>query len=253
MNRTFHLKPFTQSFGSGTPATRLRLVVALVGLALLAVSVTPVRAALMTFNSATPADNTAQRSAWLTAVGVPTPQNLVDFEVGFSNTQNISGVGGLFPDGLVITDTGPGTPQAIIRSGAGAIGGSNPVGTFSLTHDEQPFLELDFSANPVDFVAFQDIDQSGATGTVTFIGGGTAAISLETTGGGGNSAEFFGIFRNDMPQITLVQLDASGDGRWGIDTIEYGVVPEPSSTATLFGLGALGWLRRKRVPQIPSR
>jgi hypothetical protein len=65
----------------------------------------------------------------------------------------------------------------------------------------------------------------GTTGIVTFVGGGTAAISLDSTGLSGDTAEFFGIFRNDMPQITRIQLDASGDGSWAIDMIEYGLIP----------------------------
>ena len=198
---------------------------------------------IMTFNSSTPANNSATRSNWLTAAGVVAPEYLVDFESGFADNQDISAVGGLFPANLIITDTSA-SADAIIRSGAGIINGSNPVGRFSVTHNEQAFLELDFSANPVDYVAFQDIDHTRTDGIVTFVGGGTASISFETTAGGGDSAEFFGIFRNDMPQITLVQLDASGDGRWGIDTIEYS--PEPA-TLGLFLLGGLALLRRRRL------
>ena len=201
-------------------------------------------AAIMTFNSGTPANNSTTRSTWLTAAGIVTPKYLVDFESGFVNNQDISGVGGLFPGNLIITDSSA-SADAIIRSGAGIIGGSNPVGRFSVTHNESAFLELDFSANPVDYIGFQDIDHAGTTGIVTFAGGGTANISFETTSVSGDSAEFFGIFRNDMPRITLVQLDASGDGRWGIDTIEY--APEPA-TLSLLGLmlGGLVLLRRRK-------
>ena len=42
---------------------------------------------------------------------------------------------------------------------------------FSATHDEQPYLELDFTENPVDYVAFQDIDQSGTSVVVLFVDG----------------------------------------------------------------------------------
>ena len=203
--------------------------------------------AIITFNSSSPANNNATRLNWLNAAGIVAPQHLVDFEIGFVNNQNISGVGGLFPANLVITDTSN-AGAAIIRSGAGAIGGSNPVGTYSVTQNELAFLELDFAVNPVDYIAFQDIDHTGTSGIVTFVGGGTANISFETTGGSGNTAEFFGIYRNDMPRITLVQLDSSGDGRWGIDTIEYGLIPEPATVLVLsLGfLSALPLLRRSR-------
>jgi len=214
----------------------------------------PTQAAVSLFNSENPSQNAATRSAWLTAIGIASPEYVVDFESGFTNGQNISGVTGLFPAGLVITDTSP-SHQAIVRSGNGSFGGSNPVGTFALWHNESAYLALDFSATPVDYVAFQDIDQAGTNGIVTFVGGGTANFSFETTAVSGDSAEFYGIFRNDMPRIASVLLDASGDSSWGIDMIEYGVVPGdmaaiPAPGAVLLGaigMGITGWLRRRRT------
>src|SRR5688572_19126795 len=155
----------------------------------------PVDASLLAFNSTNPTENAAARASWLAAVGIGAPDHLVDFEAGFANGDNVHGMLGLFPLGLVISDTSP-AGLAIIRSGAGSINGSNPVGVFALTQNEQPFLEFDFSTNPVDYFGFQDIDHTGTTGIVTFVGGATAFFSFESTGGGGNSAEFFGIFRN---------------------------------------------------------
>ena len=204
-------------------------------------------AAVITFNAATPADNAATRASWLAAIGIAVPENLVDFEAGFVNNQNISGVGGLFPDGLVITDTSA-AGEAIIRTGA-VIGGSTPAGSFAVTQNELPFLVLDFSADPIDYVGFLDIDQAGTTGVITFVGGGTEAFGFETTAVGGASGEFFGIFRGPEPAITRIELDASGDGRWAVDNIEYGsegnTIPEPSAwVLTLAGLCALAWRRR---------
>lgn len=178
---------------------------------------------LLFFNSSVPSENEATRQNWLNAIGIDNSQYLVDFETGFVDDQNISGVSGFFPNDLIVSDTSS-AEEAIIRSGAGIINGSNSVGEFSLTHNEQPYLELDFSKNPVDYVAFQDIDQNGTTGIVTFADGSTADIEFETTAGSGDSAEFIGLFRNDMPPISLIQLDASGDGRWGVDNIEYGTI-----------------------------
>lgn len=209
------------------------------------------RADVLTFDASTPAQNAATRANWLAASGIAAPEFFVDFESGFANNQNISGVAGLFPGGLVIRDTSA-ENAAVIRSGAGSIAGSNPVGTFSLTQNEEPFLVLDFSARPVDYVAFLDIDHSGTACIIGFVDGSSRTVSLNSTAISGDSAEFFGIFRNDRPRISQVRLDATGDGLWGIDNIQYGVVavpvPEPSGVV-LMGVGALGvWClgRRRR-------
>lgn len=192
-----------------------------VALIAIASQATPVQAEILTFNSNTPSDNVGIRQQWLNAMGISNPRYRVSFERGFANGQNISGTsfgGGL----LVITDASP-SRRVIIRSGTGVIGGSNPVGVYSATQNEQPYLVLDFSNSPVDYVGFQDIDQSGTTGIVTFTDGQRVNISFETTAAQGNSAEFLGIYRNNRPRITKVELDASGDGNWGIDNIEFGV------------------------------
>lgn len=213
-----------------------------------------VSAAISTFDSLTPGTNAAVRATWLTAMGITAPDHLVNFESGFTDGQNISGVSGLFPDGLVIIDAGlPGPPAATIESGS--ISGSNPVGIFALEHDDDLYLELDFSAQPVDYIGFLGIDHGPMIGIVTFVGGATATFTLDTTMAQNDSAEFYGIFRNDMPLITLVQLGTSGDG-WGIDSIEYGnlqqstAVPEPA-TLTMFATVMLGLIgarsRRQRA------
>jgi hypothetical protein len=221
-------------------------------LPLLILLVTPITAsaAIVTFNSPDAATSAATRAAWLAAIGIAAPENLVDFESGFADGQNIDDVAALFPEGLVIRDTSAAN-QAIVRSGAGIINGSNPVGVFSVTHNELAFLVLDFAANPVDYFGFLDIDQAGTTGSVFFEGGGSAAIAFETTAVSGNTAEFFGIFRNDQPRIVRVELDASGDGRWGVDNIEYGQVaqqaPEPSVFILLsVGLASLRLVRSRQ-------
>jgi hypothetical protein len=186
---------------------------------LAAVAAGVARADPETFNSASPAENAQTRAMWLAACGIQVPQHLVDFETGFADGENITGVGGLFPAGLVITDTSP-DMEAIVTSGT--MGGSNPIGVYALSHHEKPYLELDFSASPVDFVALQDIDTAGTTIVLTFADDTTFTFSIETTATGGDSAEFVGVWRNDMPPIARVEMDASGDGTWGIDNIEYG-------------------------------
>jgi hypothetical protein len=217
---------------------------------LAALLASPAVAQVLIFNSPVPATNKATRADWLAATGIVTPEYLVDFESGFTDNENISGVSGLFPAGFVITDTS-GANAAIIKSGAGSIKGSNPVGNFAVTQNELPYLRLDFTAFPVDYVAFQDIDTAGTTGIVELEGGATVNVSFGTTPGTGDSAEFLGFFRNDQPRITAILLDASGDGLWGIDNIEYGrAAPEPG-TCALFAAGVLtfaGFVRRRNSP-----
>ena len=171
------------------------------------------------FNSSSPAGNGETRASWLAACGIGSPQHLVDFESGFVDGENVTGVGGLFPAGLVITDTSA-DMEAVITDGT--MGGSNPVGVYALSHHEKPYLELDFSAAPVDYVALQDIDTAGTTIVLTFTDDTTFTFTTETTSSGGDSAEFIGIWRNDAPPIVRVEMDASGDGTWGIDNVEYG-------------------------------
>ena len=225
------------------PATRTRYARSLATLLLL--GTTPAAfAALQTFNSPG-TDIDATRDAWLLASGITSAQHAVDFETGFSDGQNVSGLGGLFPGGLVITDTSS-AGSARIEGTAGGIGGSNPVGGFALEHNERAYLALDFSAAPIDYLAFRDIDHTGTQVVVTFVGCSTTTTSFEGTAVRNDSAEFFGLFRNDMPRITRIEMDAGGDGAWAIDNLEYGVstVPLPGA-AWLFG-GAFGVLLAKR-------
>ncbi len=199
------------------------------------------------FNSTTTAGNNTAQASWLAASGIGSPAHLVDFESGFTNGQNIDDVTGLFPLSMVVRATAAATP-ATIKSGAGSIAGSSPIDTFALTHNESAFLEFDFTANPVDYLGFYDIDHTGAVGTLFFVGGGTQSISLDQSQAG----EFWGVWRNNQPRIQRIQLDASGDGTWGVDNIQYGTldataVPEPASIFLLLPcLGTLRLLRRAR-------
>jgi hypothetical protein len=66
----------------------------------------------------------------------------------------------------------------------------------------------------------------------------------------GDTAEFFGVFRNDQPRIVRVELDASGDGGWGVDNIEYGQVPQQAPEPSVFillsvGLASMRVVRRR--------
>jgi hypothetical protein len=232
------MKPFS------TRRNSTWIIVAVALPLLLFAATAELHAALLYFNSADPGDNATMRTNWLTAAGISSPAYRIDFETGFTSGQNVSGSTGLFPAGLVISSS---DGSAVITSGQGSIGGSNPVGTFALAHLDEAVLTLNFSAFPVNYVALQDIDTQGTTVKVTFVGGSTVSFAIETTGSSGDSAEFLGIFRNDMPGITMVELDATGTEYWGVDNIEYGpAVPIPGAVWLLgTGLLALVGLRRR--------
>jgi hypothetical protein len=210
-----------------------------------------VPAAALVFNSGSFAGNAAQRTAWLAAIGVA-PANLVDFESGYVDGQNISGT--LLGPGFFLKDTSAGNTVSI-ECGNSTIGGSNPIGTCAAEHNESQFLVFDFTANPVDYVGFYDIDHTEVTngGTIFFVGGATQSFTLETTSSGGNIEEFFGVARNDMARIERLQIDVGGDGQWAVDNIQYGQeqeIPDVPEPATLVmagtGLALAAILRRFR-------
>ncbi len=175
---------------------------------------------IMVRNSATndAPDMEARLAEWLADCGVETPTYLVDFEAGFTDMQNVSGVAGLFPGGLIITDTSTAN-LAEIRTGS-SFGGSRPYGVYALKHNEKPYLELEFPGG-VDGFSLSDIDHTGTTVIVQHSDGKTSTFTLDGTEGSYWSGEFIGVWRNDRPPIVRVRMDASGDGTWGIDNVQW--------------------------------
>jgi len=217
-----------------------------VALPLLFTATGELNADLAVFNSDTQAGNTTTRTAWLTAIGVSSPQYLVDFETGFTHNQNITS-GWTDVGGLTISSTYSGTGAKVV-SGSGSIGGSNPVGTYGLW-SQNTGLVFAFST-PVDYVAFQDIDQQNTVIKLYFTDGSTSVRpGLDTTASGDDSAEFVGFFRNDLIRITKMEFTAEGLPPWGVDNIEYGrspaVGPIPGAVWHL-GSGLLGLVAIKR-------
>ncbi len=189
------------------------------------------RADFITYNSPNTDQNGAARNGWLRAIGIEDPQHRIDFESGFVDGQNLSNQVGLFPGRLSIRDTST-RDRAIVESGPGSVSLSNPVGNFALTWEGNLFeyLELDFSGAPVDYVGWQDIDTTSNNSLISiyFEDGTYTNFRPDDTYTTGDSAEFLGFFRNNLPQIKKVRLNLSGD-LYGIDNIEYGHLPEVAS------------------------
>lgn len=214
----------------------------LVGLGLAAALTPWAHGAALIFNSATPATSAATRTNWLTAAGNPS-LNLITFESGFTDGQNIAGVTGLFPDGLVISNQNG--ANVLIDSGPGSISGGNPIGTFAAaiqTTGSTSRAILDFSANPVDAFGLYLIDFGGGSIQVFFADGSNQLFSPTiATGGSGDSAEFTGVFRNDQAKILRALItDTGGSGLWALDNIEYTVVASGGTTGGTSGGGTTG-------------
>lgn len=194
------------------------------------------------FNSSAPANNATTRTNWLAAIGIVTGDYFEDFE-GIPLDTDLHGVTGLLPGGLVIYDTSS-AHHAYVRGSSTYFGGSNPIGTRGVAHNEQPYLELNLSAQPMDYVGGYDLDHTGGSMRVTYTDNVVETFTLDATGSGTNVWEFWGIYRNDMPQILKIQFDVGGDGEWGIDNLEFGPVPEPMTLAIL-GVGVAGLFGRR--------
>jgi hypothetical protein len=184
---------------------------------------------LITYNSGYPEANAEVRTKFFQAVGIHSPQYLVDFETGFGDQQNIAGM--LLPGRLVIRGNN-GNNQAIIEEGPASISLSNPVGKFAVSHTPSAFsgFVLDFTGNPVDYVAWQDIDTTSNNSllSIFFEDGSTQNFHPDATLTTQDSAEFLGFYRNDHPRIAEIVFRLSGD-TYGIDNIEYGRLPQPSA------------------------
>lgn len=191
------------------------------------------------FNSATFGNNAATRADFLTAAGVASGQHFEDFE-SYAVDTNMDGAN--LAGGASLANTGSGS--LLIKSASSAFGGSNPIDTKALRHNESAYVEVSFS-NAATYFGAYGIDHGTTTVIVTYDDATTENFSLEQTGASGNSAEFFGFVAEGGKNISKLQFDATGDGEWGLDNFEYGVVPEPT-TMSLLALGVLAALKRKR-------
>ncbi len=192
------------------------------------------------FNANNPVDNDSVRSSWLAAAGVLSPQFAEDFE-SYSIGTALSGVP--LVGGLTVTDTNV-NPIQTVQSSSAFFGGSTPFGQ-GLALREGHTYEFVF-ATPVYYVGMYDIDQ-GDSDIRVFLADNTSVdfINLDSTASAGLSGEFFG-FVSTGPAITGLRFVADGgDNEMGLDSIEYGAVPEPATMIAL-ALGAAVIARRKR-------
>lgn len=211
----------------------------LVALSVLAMASTS-SAAVQFFNSSNFGNNATMRNNWLSAIGIASGEHFADFE-SYAVGTNLNGVG--LGGGATLTHP---SGSALVQSSSSFFGNSNPIGTRALALDEiSGAITLTFST-PVDYIGGFEIDNPGSTLRVTLTDSSTATINLESTAVGGDSAEFWGVFRNDMPAITMAEFlnTNGGDGEWGLDNLEYGVVPEPGTIAVM-GAGLLLLARRR--------
>lgn len=195
------------------------------------------------FNATTFANSAAERDLWLNAIGITAGDNFVDFESITVGT-NVNGVdlGG----GLSISHP---NGNALVQSAASFFGSSNPIDTRAVALQEiSGTITLNF-ATPVDYVGGFDIDMPGGTLRAVFTDNSSAQITLDTTGSSGDTAEFWGVWRNDAAAISRIEFIATsgGDGEWGLDNLEYGAVPEPGTLLAIAAGVALSRVRRRRA------
>ncbi|OHB54467.1 MAG: hypothetical protein A2Y07_07135 [Planctomycetes bacterium GWF2_50_10] len=208
------------------------------------VSIAP--ATLITINSASPSDNAASMNRWLVGTGIGRVEHLVNFE-NFATGTHLEGKTSLLP-GLVITVS---KHSAQVRAGSRYYFGRGHCGPKpsrrALALTESQILTLDFSSSPIDYISFFSINAATLTGNAYLTDGRMVAFNDPDGGGAlGNTASFFGIYLNSLPNIAKITLQCSpldhvwnyGRRPWGIDEIRYGVAPEPL-TVILFGFGGL--------------
>ena len=222
-----------------------------IGLAALAVTfgaASAEAATVYTDNSAT--ENAALFAAWSSAIG-ESPDFTQDFETGYTDGQAMNGAdigGGATIEGVTATTA--------IESGAGSIGGSNPIGGFALEAFESNDQYLINFASPMDYISLYYIDLTGMSLTVT-TANGPAGYQVDTTAASGDSAEFWGYVAGsgDEAITSLLFSNVGGSAGWAVDNLAWGTfgngeggpneIPLPASLPLLLvGVGAVWGLRR---------
>lgn len=208
-------------------------------------TVTSVYAQAQLFSATSFSQNTARRDEWLAAAGITAPTFLENFEAIAVGT-NISGDSSILPGGLTMTIA---TPQTLtVTDSASAMGSSNPIDLRAVAVREDFQVTFTF-ATAVDYIGGFVIDPGSVDGVLTFADATTQAYTFNTDGASsGNTAKFWGFYRNDRPAISSLTLFVrGGDNESGLDNIQFGnqPVPEPATIAVL-GLAITALARRRK-------
>ena len=193
------------------------------------------------FNSANLGNNTATRDAWLTAAGIVNSEVFEDFE---SYAVGTSMNGAPLLGGLTITDTHA-SPYATVQSAASFFGTTQPFGN-GLAMKENHMYRFDFAV-PTQYVGLIDLDDSGSDIRVILTDNSFVDFpNLDGTSGSGQTGEFLGFVSTGAAIARIEYASDGGDGEWGVDSVEYAAVPEPTSMLAL-GSGLLLLARRRKL------
>lgn len=192
------------------------------------------------FDSVNVSTNSSTYNAWLSAAGVSAPTYNENFE-SYAVGTNLNGVALI--GGVTITDLSS-APNVTVQSSSAFFGSSIPFDNGLALRESRTF-EFNFST-PTQYVGLYDIDDSGSDVTIILTDNTSVTFSnLEGTASSGASGEFLGFVSSGAAISKIRYFGQGGDGEWGIDELQYGVVPEPASmTALAVGIAAM--LKRKR-------
>ncbi len=180
------------------------------------------------------------RTNWLADLGINQPDTTIDFETGFFQDEIVLDT--VLDGGMTISSP---AGYGYVTNDSSDMGGSSPIGTFALAIDEGDAYTFSF-ASPISYFAFYMMDNSTMSNglQVNYSDGSNELVSIPYGGSSGLKGAFLAMaFDKDVDSLYIANV-AGGDSEVGIDNLEFGVVPEPTSLV-LLAIGGLV-LRRSR-------